>query len=74
MFVCLSPPYLVECNHKVHQKPFKAVSAILGDTHTCAIASRTWIWKTMHACMGQINSIAQVLANCEIAQLHAANH
>ena len=41
---------------------------VLGDTHTCAIASRTWIWKTLHACMGQINS-SSVLANCEIAQL-----
>ena len=26
---------------------------ILNDTHSCAIASRTWIWKTSHACMGQ---------------------
>ena len=40
---------------------------VLGDTHTCAIASRTWIWKTLRACMGQINS-SSVLANCEIAQ------
>ena len=41
---------------------------ILGDTHACAIASRTWIWKTLHALMGQINS-SSILANCEIAQL-----
>ena len=25
------------------------VYSLLGDTHTCAIASRTWIWKTLDA-------------------------
>ena len=34
----------------------------LGDTHACAIASRTWIWKTLHACMGQMNN-SSILAN-----------